>query len=184
MPIYIALLRGINVGGRNSIKTDDLKSIFENLNCKNILTYIQSGNIVFEMKSKNSIALQKKLSNTIQFQFGITVPVLIFALADFKKYITNNPFTNYLKTNPEFLHITFLNESPKTEDVLQVTKIKSDADEIKILESAVYLYCPNGYSHSKFTNAAIEKSLKTQATTRNWKSCLAILDLSTKIKEL
>jgi uncharacterized protein (DUF1697 family) len=180
MITYIAILRGINVSGKRIIKMDALKQLFAELGNENIRTYIQSGNIVFENKKSNAKQLEKLLSAELKKQFGFDVPVLVYDKNEFKSIIDNNPFVHNKLIDPAHLHITFLNEEPKSAAVNKISASEFSPDEFSVIGKAVYLFCPNGYGTTKLTTGFFESKLSTSATTRNWKTTNQLLVMAEK----
>ncbi|WP_261132059.1 DUF1697 domain-containing protein [Bacillus sp. Marseille-Q3570] len=176
MPVYITLLRGINVGGKKKVKMDQLKEIFASLGFRNVKTYIQSGNVIFAAVESEGLAVQ--IERKLKEELGFEVPVLIKTLGEWEKAIEQNPYDVEMLDENEKLHVTFLAEEPTTSVVENLMMIESDVDEIRILGGTVYILCRNGYHKTLFSNAFIEKKLGVRATTRNWNSVLKIADMS------
>ena len=174
---YISLLRGINVSGKNSIKMDALKKVFETLKSKNVSTYIQSGNVVFEHNETDLKALEKKIAARILSDFGLEVPVLVLTGQKLKQVVDDNPFANDKPKDISFLHVTFLSERPADNKTESIQDSKTEFEEIAFGDNAIYLYCPNGYGRTKLNNNFLENKLKVQATTRNWKTTLKLLEM-------
>jgi len=175
---YISLLRGINVSGKNIIKMDVLKSLFENIGAQNVKTYIQSGNVVFEHLEADSKILAKKIAGQIYFDFGMEIPVLVLSKQKLEQVVTNNPFTKDKTKDPTFFHVTFLDDKPIAGDKETILANKSAVEEIVFSDEAVYLYCPEGYGRTKLNNNFLENKLKVQATTRNWKTTITLLEMA------
>lgn len=170
METFIALLRGINVSGQKMIRMEELKQSLASLNFRNIRTYIQSGNIVFETEKTGSHNLEKQIGEKILDHFGFHVPVVIRTRKELEIVHSNNPFLGERNEPVEKLHVTFI-AAETGADVLN--KLERDLflpDEYFILGREVYLFCPNGYGRTKLTNQYFESKLKTTATTRNWKT--------------
>ena len=177
MTTYISILRGINVSGKNLIKMDALKKMYENLGFQNIKTYVQSGNVVFKATgSEKEIA--QTIIDGIKSEFGYDVPVIVLNLDDFKDIIENSPFAKDPSKDPAFLHVTFLADKPGNFDRKAIDEKVGKGEEIHFADNAVYLYCPNGYGVTKLSNTFLESKLKVTATTRNWKSTNAIFNLA------
>ena len=175
MQRYIALLRGINVSGRNIIKIDTLIKLFENLGFCNINTYLQSGNVIFENKDESINLLENKISESIYEKFKYDIPVIVLTINDVKKIIENNPYKN-LQNFSDF-YVTILKEKPNKESI-DIKKFKTKAtqgEEFLIVDKIIYMNCPNGYRKTKLTNKYFEDMLKVKATTRNWKTINALL---------
>lgn len=173
---YIALLRGINVGGHKPLKMDSLKTLSLELDFVNIHTYIQSGNVVFETKHDNKDFIEQLIEKAIFTKFNFEVPVMILKFSDLSEIIKSNPF---LPNNDEtFLHVTILKEHPKEDCMLLFKETVKYTNELSIIKKAIYLNCVNGYSNTKFTNSFIENKLKVKASTRNWKTIKAIYNIA------
>jgi uncharacterized protein (DUF1697 family) len=178
MTTYIAILRGINVGGKRIIKMELLRTMFADLGFKNVKTYIQSGNVVFECNKMNADKIESKIENEILKQFNFEVPVLIREANELREIAAANPFINDPKKDKASLHITFLSATPVNNNISKMEEGLYPDDEFNIIDKAVYLYCPNGYSNSKLTNGYIETKLKVRATTRNWKTVNELISIA------
>lgn len=175
MITYISMLRGINVSGQKKIKMEELKKLYESLGFKNVQTYIQSGNVIFDFSDTNISKLINKIEQKIKKSFNFDVPVLIRTKNDLQKLIANNPFT---KKDSSKLYVTFLSDTPIKSPLDEITKIKDKSEEFIISGKEIYLFYPNGYGRSKLTNNYFERKLKLSATTRNWKTVNKLLELS------
>lgn len=178
MITYISLLRGINVGGNKKIKMDSLRDGFSSLGYTNIKTYIQSGNILFCSKEEDKTKLEREISSMIMDKYGFDVPVLVLNSYELNEVINNNPFSDSNNYNKDFIHITFLSNEVKEINYKEIESKKESEDEYKIINKAIYLYLQKGYGNTKIHNNFFEKLLKTQATTRNWKTCLELFEMS------
>lgn len=174
MTTYISILRGINVSGHKIIKMGLLQKTLHALGFLNVQTYIQSGNIIFQFKETAKLELENLIQSAIKKDFEFNVPVLTFSAEEWINITNKNPFIKDSTKNSRFFHITFLSQKPKMEVVQQLKEIETQTDEYSIIENAVYLYCPNGYGNTKLNNSFFEKKLKVNATTRNWKTILAL----------
>lgn len=181
MKTYISILRGINVSGQKLIKMEALKKAFEELQFKNVTTYIQSGNVIFQYSSAESAELEQKISGQIQKKFGFEVSVLVLLPGELKKILDNNPFANYPMKDISFLHVTFLASVPKEPDLETIAQKQAPGEEFRLIGEAVYLYCPNGYGKTKLTNTFLENKLKVGATTRNWKTANLLFAMAKEI---
>ena len=175
----IAVLRGINVGGKKRILMADLKLLLESLGFINIKTYIQSGNIVFDTPNKLT---DNEISDTIEKsifgKYEFIVPVIIRSVSDLQQAIKNNPFYKDINIESKQLHLTFLKEKPTKENLLKVEMYSDDNDEFIVKGKEIYIFCKGKYHKSKFTNNFFENKLKVSATTRNWNTILKLLELS------
>ena len=171
--IYIALLRGINVGGHKKIKMEALRNSLESLHFKNLKTYIQSGNIIFQYKNVNVKKIAANISKIIKEDFDFDVLVIVKTKAELEAVFLNNP---YEKDNEiESLYVTFLSENPKVELKDKLGDFGDDKYCIK--NDIIYLCYATKASDTKLSNNIIETRLKVVATTRNWKTIQNVLNL-------
>jgi uncharacterized protein (DUF1697 family) len=157
----------------------DLKAIYEELKFMNILTYIQSGNVVFKAENKTSpIDLEKKIQNKISEKYNFDVPVIVRTAAEMKQVISVNPFLKQKGIDHEKLHVTFLSELPDKIKLNLLKELEFSPDKFTIIDKEIFIYCPNGYGNSKLSNNFFENKLKVGATTRNWKTVNKLLELA------
>ncbi len=178
MKKYIALLRGINIGGRNKILMKDLKDLFIDLGYQNVITYIQSGNVIFESDvTTSTIDLSIAIKKGIQKAFDLDIPTLVITKNELTHAANNNPFyTSEIDITK--LHVTFLKQKPNTTLVSEINSKTYKTDDIfEIKEKFVFLHCEKKYSQSKYSNAFFEKQLHVDATTRNWRTVSKLLEL-------
>jgi uncharacterized protein (DUF1697 family) len=178
MATYISILRGINVSGRNIIKMDALRKMYESLGFSGVTTYVQSGNVVFSGRDVETEKLETKITQQIKKDFGFDVPVIVLTTDMLQQIIDNNPFSKDQSKEPTFLHVTFLSSKRKAYDFKVIEEKKQNGEDIAITEQAVYLYCPNGYGNTKLHNTFLETKLKVNATTRNWKTTNELLKIA------
>lgn len=167
-PTYIALLRGINVGGHKIIKMDQLRKAFGDLGFEDVATYVQSGNVVFKAPAKISGDLAKKIEEMLLRRFSMEVPVIVRGSEEIGEVATNNPFLKESGIDAGKLHVTFLSQAPQKTAVKGLDAIPAGADQFRCQGKEIYLYCPNGFAGTKLSINAFEKVLGVGATTRNW----------------
>lgn len=177
MRVYVAMLRGINVSGKNTIKMSDLQALFVGLGHTDVITYIQSGNVVFRSSAKTAAALESAIERRIERELGFKVPVVIRTKPELAKVIAANPFGGL---DISKVHVTFLAQKPDAALVRVLADHQSPPDEFRIVAREVYLYCPEGSGNSKLNNAFWERKLKVRATARNWNTVTKLLDLAAK----
>nr|WP_319511942.1 DUF1697 domain-containing protein [uncultured Draconibacterium sp.] len=182
MNTYVAILRGINVSGKNKIKMDALKSSFSQLGFYQVQTYIQSGNVVFLYPETSPGKLADLINNKILDDFEFDEPVLVLRAEQLTNIFKNNPFTGDEDKEAQFLHVTFLNETPTNVNEEKIKTYLNVGEEFSIIDGVVYLYCPHGYGKTKLNNNFFENQLKVTATTRNWKTTLKLLEMANEIK--
>lgn len=181
MPAYIAMLRGVNITGNNSIKMEQLRGLCNSLGFQNVETYVQSGNIVFQTRSEDPLALSKSIGEAILESFGFDVPVIMRTSKEMRSVIANNPFLKEKKIDSSKLHVTFLSESPQKGSLKKLGAIAMSPDQYYSASHEIYLYCPAGYGRTKLSNNAIEKALSVSATTRNWRTTNTLFEMVSKI---
>src|SRR5713101_5148404 len=167
MAAYFAMLRGVNVSGHNTIKMDVLRGICEGLGFRNVDTYIQSGNIVFQTATENPAALSKHIDEAILQSFGFDSPVIVRTSKEMGNVIANNPFLKEKGIDSSKLHVTFLSETAQKGSVKKLESLATTPDRFHLAAHEIYLHCPSGYGRTKLSNNAIEKALLVKATTRN-----------------
>jgi uncharacterized protein (DUF1697 family) len=177
MVIYIAMLRGINVGRGKVVKMEQLRTSFAALGFGEVRTYVQSGNVVFESERKPA-ELTRTIEAKIQHDFGFTVPVLIKTSTELTQIVRNNPLLRLKGIDVSKLHVTFLSNAPPKTAASVLEDLATTRERFRILNREIYLYCPDGYGNSKLTNTTIEKKFSLVATTRNWRTVNALLELA------
>jgi uncharacterized protein (DUF1697 family) len=175
---YLALLRGINVGGQKMISMDELKMVLGELGLTRIRTYIQSGNLIFESDNNDTVDLAAGIAGKILERFGFTVPVIIRTMEELENICRNNPLLAENQKNADKMHVTFLSEKPGRANENSLKEKNFLPDEFVVTGKEVYLYCPNGYGRTKLTNQFFESKLKVTATTRNWRTVGEVLRMN------
>lgn len=177
MPKYIAILRGINVGGKRKILMTDLTTLFQGLGFSNVQTYIQSGNVIFEVTGKeNTLALSHQIEQQIEKQFGYEVPVITRTIEELEQAIAQNPFLK-TKVSIEGLFLTFLKNVPSAEKLENIKSFDFSPDQFEIVGKDVFGYCAGKYHKTKLSNQFFENKLKVAATTRNWKTVIRLFEM-------
>lgn len=168
MQTWIALFRGINVGGKNRLPMAELRSDLESLNLKNIRTYVQSGNVVFNSRHRTPATLSRKIEIRIGQQHGFVPRVLVLRDEDLLAAIESNPFPQAL-SDPKSLHFFFLKEPADCPNRTKLDESKSANEQFELVNQVFYLYAPDGIARSKLA-ANAEKYLKVTATARNYRT--------------
>lgn len=177
MQKYIALLRGINVGGNRIIKMEALRKSLSRLPLFNLSTYIQSGNLLFESES-DAGAITEMITNAIEKEFGFSVEVLLITPEELKIVMIRNPFQSGTTPDSVQPYVSFLSEIPDKQDVVAFQNINFEPDKWVLDEKCVYIWYDQSAAKTKLTNSVIENKLKVKATARNWKTVRKLLDLS------
>lgn len=173
MKTYISILRGINVSGQKKIIMTDLKSLYEELGFKNVQTYIQSGNVIFEYQETTVIKLQEIIFDKIKNHYGFEVPNLILNPKEIEEALNNNPYQNIEKP-----YFTFLSELPKQENIDALSSISFDNEFFELIGKVIYSHYPNGAGRAKMTLNFFEKKLKVNATARNLNTTKKLLEMA------
>ncbi|MEM9361679.1 MAG: DUF1697 domain-containing protein [Bacteroidota bacterium] len=175
MQDFIALLRGINVGGHKKIKMAELRSVLLKGGLQEVQTYIQSGNIVFKSAEEPS-RLEGKIHRLIQDNFGFLVPVLVIEKVELQNILQHNPFDDTSEENQLFFSL--LKSEPEEVVVKEFRKLYFPNEAFHFTAKCVYLNFTGGYRNAKLNNNFIENKLKVEATTRNLKTMQKLLEMS------
>jgi uncharacterized protein (DUF1697 family) len=177
MGVYVAFLRGINVGGKNLLSMDKLARMFGAAGCKAVRTYIQSGNVLYEASPALARRIPETISRAILAETKLTVPVVVRTAAELAPIVHDNPF---LKTKAErkALHVAFLAEEPSRAQVAGLDAQRSPPDEFIVRGREIYLHLPSGVARTRLTNAYFDSKLGTVSTLRNLNTLEKLLTLS------
>ncbi|MFM7519252.1 MAG: DUF1697 domain-containing protein [Planctomycetota bacterium] len=175
MQTWIALLRGINVGGRNKIPMASLATTLETAGCRSVRTYIQSGNIVFTSSLKSKPKLNKTLGDATEVQFGFRPSILLLTDTDFRSAIANNPFTDATR-QPNTLHFFFLESTPESPDIDGITQLAIPSERFQLIDTVFYLHAPDGFGRSRLA-AGAERRLGVSTTVRNYSTIHNLSDM-------
>ena len=173
---YVALLRGINVGGKNLLPMRDLVALFHDAGCADAKAYIQSGNVVFRAPHEVAARLPAALRKAVAGRFGFQVPVIVRTAEELQRVARGNPFLEG-GAGLETLHVAFLADLPSAEKVGALDPKRSPPDELVVHGREIYLHCPNGLGRTKLTNQYFDSKLATTSTVRNWRTVLKLIEL-------
>lgn len=176
MTTYIALLRGINVGGKNKLPMKDLRALLEGLGASGVRTYIQSGNAVFEHGGLETAELGRKISSAIEAAHGFETRTLVLTTAALEAAALANPFPEAAGEG-KALHLSFLAERPEAPDLQKLGQLATATERFHLGDSCFYLHAPDGIGRSKLA-AAVEKALGVEATARNWRTVSKLLEMT------
>jgi uncharacterized protein (DUF1697 family) len=178
MKTWIALLRGVNVSGRNKLPMKVLVAELEGIGLSGIQTYIQSGNVVFRGPSKSATVLGKEIGKAIDVKFGFTPDVTIISSQDLAATVAANPFHEAANdADGKALHFFFLARAPSSVDHDRLESVRRSSERWQLKGSVLYLYTPEGFGDSKLASQ-IEKILGVSSTARNWRTVNALLELA------
>lgn len=166
---YLALLRGINVGGHRKIKMDALRERFTAWACADVRTYIQSGNVLFTA-TEDEEPLRQRLEHGIEEAFGFPVPVVLRTAPEVNQMLASSPYPPDALAPDEQLFAALLSRVPAPGTAERLTSPTIAPDTCQLVGRDVYLIYRQPYNQSKMTNAWLERTLGVAATTRNWRT--------------
>ena len=187
MATHVALLRGINVGGKNKVAMADLREVVADLGHADVSTYIQSGNVLFspDQGDADTSALATALATAITDRLGVSAPVVVLSRDELAETIAANPFP--AEQDPKRVHAVLLSGAPaaeaagKIDAALERSTAKGAADELAIVGRTLYLHTPDGFGNSELAAAVLRIVTSPRAgvtgTARNWTTMLKLLDL-------
>jgi uncharacterized protein (DUF1697 family) len=186
MAVVISMLRGVNVVGRNQIKMDALRLLYESLKFDSPRTYIQSGNVVFRTKgtisASNSAALAKKIQDAIEREFGFGPEVIFRTPSELRKAIAATPFPASRNLEPGKILVTFLKAEPAKEAHATLDALKHHPEELHLKGRELYIYFPNGAGKTKLPWSQVERLLKVAGTARNWNTVNKLLAIAEEME--
>lgn len=177
MARYVALLRGINVGGKNALSMKELVRWFSDAGCEDVATYIQSGNVVFSADPALARRAPDLIAASIRSNVSLEVPIVIRSHDELADCVAHNPFLKP-DVDPKHLHVAFLAHAPKPARVKALDPNRSPGDAFVVRGHDVFLHLPNGVARTKITNAWLDSRLETTSTLRNWRTILTLLEMS------
>ena len=184
MASHVALLRGINVGGKNKVPMAELREVVTSLGHTGVTTYIQSGNVLFTTEETDTPELASALEAAITGKFGINSPVVVLSRDELAGILSRNP---YPTDEPKKVHVVFLGAEPSQELLDRIRAVESAAaargsrDTFTPIRNALYLHTPDGYGNSELSEALFriigKGTYRLAATARNWATATTLLSL-------
>ena len=181
MTVYIAMLRGINVGPHKRIKMDRLRESFKALGFGQVQTYIQSGNVVFKGGKISAAGLGQKIEQRLLRDFGFFVSVILRTREEMEKTIRNNPLLKEKGVDPSKLHVAFLSQAPAVAALEELQTLTLLPDRARCKGKELYLYFPNGVSGSSLWKHPLERVLAVTTTTRNWNTVNQLYEMTKEL---
>jgi len=178
MKTFVALFRGINVGGRNMLPMKELVAILEDLGAEGVRTYIQSGNAVFRLEPGRIPDLPARIAAEVEKSRGFPPRVLVLEAGEVAAAMASNPFPE-AESEPKSLHLLFLESPPPSPELDSLGAIRTPTERFHLTERVFYLHAPNGIGRSKLA-ARVESALGVAATGRNWRTVGKILELAAR----
>ncbi len=176
MTTFVALLRSINVGGRNKVPMADLRALVGSLGFESVETYVQSGNVVFAGPGAPE-AVARAIQSRITADLGLEVPVIVRSRQQLGRVIAANPYAG-LEVDPRTVHVTFLSGPPDAEHRRDLGRLAAESgpdgsfgdDRFELAGRDIFLHCPGGYGETRLNNTFMERRAGRVATTRNWRT--------------
>ena len=178
---YIALVRGINVGGKNMLRMSALTRMFDDAGCADVRTYIQSGNVVFTATAACAKRLADDIAQAVEKRFGFRPGVVLRTADEIADAAADNPLVGE-GADERLLHVAFLAEEPDARRVAALNPARSPGDSFKVRGREVYLYLANGAGKTKLSNAYLESTLGTTSTMRNWRTVLKLSEMAQQLR--
>jgi uncharacterized protein (DUF1697 family) len=176
MTTWVALLRGVNVGGHNKVPMAELRKVCASLGFVSVATYIQSGNAVFRADA-SAREIADELRTAIAERFGCDVPIVVRTSADLDRVLAGNPFGGTGEDTPG-LHVGFLAEPASAEAVAAMPPKPPGPELFHVEGGEVYLLYPEGMGRSKLTTAYFDRALGTSMTVRNWRTVAKLAEMA------
>lgn len=175
MNTYIALLRGINVGGNHMLPMKGLRLLFAQHGCSDVRTYIQSGNVVFRSRTSDTKRVKKRLASAVAKSRGFEPKVLVLTTEELEIAAANNPFPE-AEGNPKSVHLFFLTEPAKTLGIPSIEALRT-SERFELKGRVFYLHTPDGFGTSELAGR-VEQLLGVPATARNWRTVTTLLAMA------
>lgn len=178
MTVYVALLRGVNVGGKHILPMQELRAILKQLGCEHVRTYIQSGNAVFQSNAEK-VSLAQQVKSAIERQFGFEPGVHLLSADELRSLIAANPYSQAVDT-PNLLSLWFLARPAVAPDLAKLAESKSDTESFELHSDALYLHAPDGIGRSSLASK-VDRCLGVETTARNWRTVTRIAALASEV---
>lgn len=182
MPIYIAMLRGINVGAHKRMKMEKLRASCELIGLSGVQTYIQSGNVVFRANKLSCETLVKKIADCIQRDFGFSADVIVRTREELQAIINKNPLLKERGVDATKFHVVFLSDAPSAAALKKLQELTLPPDRARSLGKEIYFYFPNGVSGSSLWKHPLDKVLSVTSTMRNWNSVNKLYEMAQELE--
>ncbi len=176
MATWIALLRGINVVGHRVLPMNALAALLTREGLRNVRTYIQSGNVVFQCSRRTPNTLARRISQLVLDHHGFRPQVIVLSHQDLVRAAAGNPFPE-AEASPTALHLFFLATSPPTPDVASLSRLRRGREAFELRGNVFYLHTPDGFQESKLA-ARAERLIGVAATARNWRTVSRLLEFA------
>jgi uncharacterized protein (DUF1697 family) len=174
---FIALLRGINVSGRNKIPMSELRSLCGDLGWGDVQTYIQSGNLLFQAGGTPA-KLEAELEGAIERHFGLSIHVIVRAAADWPAYVRGNPYPDVSQSEPNHVMLGLAKAPPKPDAVEKLRERATAGEQIVQVGDALWFHYQSSMARSKLTPALLDRLVGSPVTARNWRTVLKLDEMA------
>lgn len=181
MPVYAALLQGVNIGSKKRINMEDLRALIADAGGTDARTYINSGNIVFRHDAEDACELEQRLEASIGKHVGMPIPTIVRTADELEEVIATNPFPEAIE-EPKTLHVLFLRHEPGIDNVNAATEIETGSDRLAILGREVFFFLPNFTTGASVDMKQVQKVLDIDAATaRNWNTVTKLAGMTREL---
>jgi uncharacterized protein (DUF1697 family) len=177
MPVYVALLQGVNIGSKKRIKMEHLRALVADLGGTEVRTHLNSGNAVFVHDEMDRSRLEARLEDALREHVGMDVATIVRTGKEMRQVIDNNPFPEAVD-DPKMLHVLFLRDAPAVEDIDAVDEIETGPDRLAIHGREVYFFLPELMSGATVDVAKVGKMLRVDGTSRNWNTVTKLAEMA------
>jgi uncharacterized protein (DUF1697 family) len=181
MPIFVGLLRAVNLAGKNMVSMSDLRDLMSKLGMEDARTLLQSGNVIFRSDMRSPAKVERVLEDGVEKRFGLKTEFFVRTVEEMNEIVAANPFPREAKQDPGHLVVGFLKAAPDSAAVTALQKAIVGREVVRAVGRHSYVVYPDGIGRSKLTSALVEKKLGTRGTGRNWNT---VLKLQALVNEL
>ncbi|HEY2049789.1 MAG TPA: DUF1697 domain-containing protein [Caulobacteraceae bacterium] len=171
---HVALLRGVNVGGRNRIRMEDLRQIAIDLGLAGARTYLQSGNLVFLTSEGSGLSVEEALRGALAQRLGTSVAVIVKSQTALAAATAANPFGEAASSDPSHLLVTFMSSGPRRDGVAALRAAAKLSERVELVGDELFIHYVGGVADSRLTSALIDRALEATGTARNWNTVVAL----------
>jgi uncharacterized protein (DUF1697 family) len=175
--VFVALLRGINVGGRNKIAMPELRSLCADIGWSDVQSYIQSGNLVFTAAA-TVVSLETELERAIERRFGLSIPVIVRGAADWQAYVESNPYPAASQSEPNRVMLVLSKTPPESGAVEELRERAANGERIMPVGDALWIHYAGGMGRSKLSTALLDRLVGSSVTARNWRTVVKLDELA------
>lgn len=173
--VFIGLIRGINVGGRNAVPMADLRAVCSDLGCKDVQTYVQSGNLIFRATDTPE-HMEDQLEEAIDRRFGVSAAVLVRSAAEWQRYAEGNPFGEAANREPNLVMLALSKATPKPDAARALQERAAAGERVAQVGPVLWIHYPGGAGRSKLSAGSLDRFVGSPVTTRNWRTVLKLVE--------